>query len=164
MRVLLLSTYELGRQPVHIASPAAALRHAGHEVRTVDLAVDALDDGAVGWAERVAISVPMHTATRLADEVVGALARSRPDLPVALYGLYADVGGTAVDARLVGEYEPALLSWIDGEAPATSRHIGRSEFVVPDRTGLPGLESYARLEHAGTTVLADRSAGATATA
>lgn len=154
MRVLLLSTYELGRQPVHLASPAAALREAGHQVRTVDLAVDALDIGVVDWSDRVAISVPMHTATRLADEVVEALSRSHPDLPVALYGLYADVGGAAVDARLVGEYEPALLRWVGGGAPDTSRYIGRSEFVVPDRVGLPGLESYARLEHDGTSVLA----------
>ena len=34
MRVLLVSTYELGHQPLHLASPAAALRRAGHEVRT----------------------------------------------------------------------------------------------------------------------------------
>jgi len=33
MRVLLVSTYELGHQPLHVASPAAALREAGHEVR-----------------------------------------------------------------------------------------------------------------------------------
>ncbi|MGD2042935.1 MAG: radical SAM protein [Acidimicrobiia bacterium] len=154
MRVLLLSTYELGRQPVHLASPAATLRREGHEVHTADLAVDALDIDDVDWADRVAISVPMHTATRLADEVVAALSRARPELPVALYGLYADVGGADVDARLVGEYEPALLRWVGGEAGVTSRHIGRSEFVVPDRVGLPELESYARLEHAGATVLA----------
>lgn len=155
MRVLLISTYELGRQPVHLASPAAALRRAGHEVRTIDLAVEALDGEDADWADKVAISVPMHTATRLADEVVKALSRSRSELPVALYGLYADVGGVEVDARLVGEYEPGLLRWVGGQAETpTSRHVGRSEFVVPDRAGLPQLESYARLEHAGTTVLA----------
>src|SRR5918996_4013801 len=83
MRVLLISTYELGRQPVHVASPAASLRAAGHDVRTIDLAVDELGDD-VFWAERVGISVPMHTATRLADRVVAAIAGERPDLPVAL--------------------------------------------------------------------------------
>jgi hypothetical protein len=154
MRVLLVSTYELGRQPVHLASPAAALRLAEHEVRTVDLAVGELVDADVFWAERVAISVPMHTATRLADEVVTALARARPLLPVALYGLYAGVGGSMVDARLEGEYEPALLDWASGSSSGLSRHLGRSGFVVPDRSGLPPLESYARLEHDGVTVLA----------
>lgn len=154
MRILLVSTYELGRQPIHVASPAASLRRAGHQVRAVDLAVDELTDRDVSWAERIAISVPMHTATRLADSVVSALATARPDLPVALYGLYAGVASATVDARFRGEYEPALLDWAAGGDGGTHRHVGRSDFVEPDRSTLPGLERYARLEHRGTTVLA----------
>jgi radical SAM superfamily enzyme YgiQ (UPF0313 family) len=152
MRLLLVSTYELGRQPVHLASPAAALRAAGHEVRTLDVALEAFDYSDVAWADRVAISVPMHTATRLADQVVSEIHRMYPDLPVALYGLYAGVGAVTVDARLEGEYEPGLLAWADGQR-GDSRHLGRSEFVVPDRSGLVELEEYARLEHHGTSVL-----------
>jgi hypothetical protein len=147
MRLLLLSTYELGRQPVHLASPAAALRQDGHEVREVDLAVDELNGEHVAWAERVAISVPMHTATRLADEVVTAVAKARPDLPVALYGLYAGVGSAAVDARFEGEYEPGLLAWANGSPGESHRHLGRSDFLVPDRSRLPSLDRYARLEN-----------------
>lgn len=154
MRVLLLSTYELGRQPVHLASPAAALRRAGHEVRLGDLAVDELSEADIDWAERVAISVPMHTATRLAEGLVRSLSRSHPDLPVALYGLYAGVGSAEVDARLEGEYEPGLLEWAAGGRPGALRHTGRSELSTPDRSGLPGLDRYARLEYQGRTVLA----------
>src|SRR2546423_74423 len=40
MRLLLVSTYELGHQPLHLAAPAAALRAAGHEVRTLDTSVE----------------------------------------------------------------------------------------------------------------------------
>jgi hypothetical protein len=154
MRILLLSTYELGRQPVHVASPAAALRHAGHEVRTLDLAVEELSEQELAWAERIAISVPMHTATRLADEVVAMIRRSHPETPIALYGLYAGVGSAPVELRLDGEYEPALLDWATGATVEASRHLGSSSFQVPDRTGLPGLDRYARLEIGGTTVLA----------
>ena len=154
MRILLLSTYELGRQPVHVASPAAALRRSGHEVRAVDLSLDALADGDLAWADRVAISVPMHTATRLADDVVAMLAQSHPGLPIALYGLYAGVGSAEVDVRLEGEYEPALLGWASGEPVGSSRHLGRSELNVPDRRGLPELARYARLEHDGEAILA----------
>ena len=46
MRVLLVSTYELGHQPLHVASPAAALHRAGHEVRCLDLSVERWDTGA----------------------------------------------------------------------------------------------------------------------
>ena len=66
MRVLLISTYELGHQPVQLAMPAAALLAAGHEVRCGDVAVDPLDVADVDGADRVACSVPMHTAMRLA--------------------------------------------------------------------------------------------------
>ena len=154
MRVLLLSTYELGRQPTHLAAPATALRRAGHQVRVLDLAVDSLEGEDVEWAERVAISVPMHTATRLADEVVEALSAARPDLPVALYGLYAGLGSADVDGRFEGEYEPALLRWADGSLRGRHRHLGRSELGIPDRAGLPALDSYARLESSGVSVLA----------
>lgn len=118
------------------------------------MAVEQLADETVSWAERVAISVPMHTATRLADEIVGSLAAARPDLPVALYGLYAGVGSAEVDARFEGEYEPGLLAWAKGGQGTSIRHLGRSEFVTPDRTGLPELDDYARLEHDGRTILA----------
>ena len=155
MRVLLVSTYELGRQPVHLASPAAALRRAGHEVRTIDVAVSELTHDDIEWAQRMAISVPMHTATRLADDLVAQVANSRPDLPVALYGLYAGVGNAPVDTRLEGEYEPGLLAWVagDGGEPVI-RHLGRSELLTPDRGGLPPLGEYARLEKGGVAVLA----------
>jgi hypothetical protein len=154
MQVLLISTYELGRQPVHLASPASSLGGAGHDVRTVDLAVEDLTDEMVAWADRVAISVPMHTATRIAHQVVAALSRSRPGLPVALYGLYAGVGSAEVDARLEGEYEPALLDWVSGRSVGLIRHLGRSDFGVPKREGLPPLQDYARLEIGGATRLA----------
>lgn len=153
MRVLLISTYELGRQPVHLASPAASLRSAGHEVRTIDLSIEELSREVITWADMVGISVPMHTATRMADEVVRTLAGERPDLPVCLYGLYAGVGSEPVDARFEGEYEPALMEWALGRGTGDVRHIGRSRLQVLDRSGLPHLGEYARLEFAGSTRL-----------
>jgi hypothetical protein len=41
---LLVSTYELGHQPFGLAEPAAMLRERGAAVRTVDLAVECLDE------------------------------------------------------------------------------------------------------------------------
>ena len=72
MRVLLISTYELGHQPLHVASPAAALRRAGHEVRCLDLSVQPWDPDALDWARAV--------------EGIGGLeitiARGRPVVPL----------------------------------------------------------------------------------
>ena len=155
MRVLLISTYELGHQPLHVASPAAALREAGHEVRCLDLSVQPWSEDIVDWSQAVALSVPMHTAMRLAVRLAAALRDRRPELPLCLYGLYATVGsdshvGRLADRVIAGEYEPALVAWVEelGGGPprdASPVQLGRGSFSVPARHLLPPLESYARL-------------------
>src|ERR671922_195551 len=117
MRVLLVSTYELGHQPLHVASPAAALRRAGHDVRCLDLSVERWDAGALEWAQATGFSVPMHTAMRLAMRAAAGVRRARPELPVCFYGLYAPVSrdltvGALADRVIAGEYEPALTAWV----------------------------------------------------
>jgi radical SAM superfamily enzyme YgiQ (UPF0313 family) len=163
VRVLLVSTYELGHQPLHVASPAAALAHAGHEVRCLDLAVERLEAEAVAWADAVALSVPMHTAMRLALRAVERLRASRPELPLCLYGLYALVGRdqtlpAGVHRLVAGEYEQGLIDWAgslataDEEQPAGGSAVaflGRSAFRVPARRALPPLEHYAHLATGG---------------
>ena len=100
VRVLLVSTYELGHQPVHVASPAATLRAGGHDVRAIDVSVEPWDCAHVDWAERVAFSVPMHTAMRMAVVLAASVRDRRPDLPVCLYGLYAGISREATTAAL----------------------------------------------------------------
>ena len=164
MRLLLVSTYELGRQPVHIASPVSALGAAGIEVSAVDLAVEPWDPALLEGVDAVAFSVPMHTAMRLAGAIAGEVRALRPELPIAFYGLYAGVGpdhlvGDGPTASIAGEYEPGLVAWArkveggDGGAVA-ERHVGRSDFHRPDRSGLPAHDQYARLEWMGGARLA----------
>ena len=159
MRVLLLSTYELGRQPVHVSSPAAVLSAAGHDVSTADLAVETLDIEQVVSADAIAISVPMHTAMRLGIETATRIRDIRPEVPLALYGLYATVGSSDVLGRLVdrviaGEYERGLVDWVAGGGSGASVSTGKGTFLVPDRSKLPRLDQYARLEWEGETRLA----------
>ncbi|HMC42801.1 MAG TPA: cobalamin-dependent protein, partial [Acidimicrobiales bacterium] len=165
MRVLLLSTYELGHQPLHLASPAAALQAAGHEVHCVDLAAEPWDQEAVAWGSAVAISVPMHTAMRLALRAAERVRAGRPDLPICLYGLYAGVShgltlGRLVDHAVVGEYEPELLAWVErvaagpgspseAESAVPVLDRGRGRFSVPARDLLPPLSTYAHLAMGG---------------
>jgi len=161
VRVLLVSTYELGHQPIHVASPAARLRYLGYEVSTLDLAVEAFDDRLVAGVDAVAFSVPMHTAMRLALLSAERIRASNLDTPIAFYGLYARVGrersldGLA-DVLLEGEYERGLVDWLAGldKSIETSTPNGRSGFYVPDRSTLPTNHEYARLEWNGTAVLA----------
>jgi radical SAM superfamily enzyme YgiQ (UPF0313 family) len=150
VRVLLVSTYELGHQPLHVASPATALQRAGHEVRCLDLSVQQWDPALVGWADKVAFSVPMHTAMRLAMRAAQAVKRDRPELPVCFYGLYAPVSrdltlGRLADRVIAGEYEPALVAWVGGQASGPELDLGRGAFHTPARDLLPPLEQYAHL-------------------
>src|SRR5437588_5769544 len=129
----------------------------GHEVRAHDLSVDPWDPELVEWAEAVGFSVPMHTAMRLAMRAAAEARRQRPDLPIAFYGLYAPVSndltvGRMVDRAIAGEYEPALVEWVDelsGRRPRSEEpvrvELGRSPFRVPARHLLPPLQRYAHL-------------------
>ena len=73
MRVLLVSCYELGHQPLALASPAAQILAAGYPLDCLDLAVEPFDLQKVRRADFVGISIPMHTAIRL-----GVKAAARP--------------------------------------------------------------------------------------
>lgn len=162
MRILLVSTYELGHQPLHLASPAARLIEEGHQVECLDLAVEDWDEERFGRAEAVAFSVPMHTAMRLGVQVASRLRAARPEIPIAFYGLYAAVGadrtvGRIADRLIVGEYEDELAGWAGDPTPgggAIRVDLGRKAFTPPARHLLPGLDRYAHLEVEGEARLA----------
>jgi hypothetical protein len=116
VKVLLVATYELGQQPGAVGAAAAHVRAEGHEVRALDVSVDPWDAALVAWADEVAFSVPMHTATRLARELARGV-----DKPVRVFGLYAE---QCHDFATV-------VTW---DAP------------LPARDLLPPLDRYARLE------------------
>jgi radical SAM superfamily enzyme YgiQ (UPF0313 family) len=149
LRVLLISTYELGRQPFGLASPAAWLRNAGADVACLDLARQSLDEEALRTADAVAFYLPMHTATRLAIPIIRRTREINPAAHLCAYGLYAPVNAEflrklGVRTLAGGEFEEALLSLVrPGPAPLIS--LARQRFQVPDRTGLPPLEQYAQL-------------------
>jgi radical SAM superfamily enzyme YgiQ (UPF0313 family) len=151
MRVLLISTYELGRQPFGLASPAAWLRDAGAEVACADLTRAPLSEEAVRRANLVGFFLPMHTATRLALPVIDRVRRLNPSARLVAYGLYAPLNETLLRERgvttiLGPEFEAdlsALSTSIDAGRPSSS--LPRVIFKTPDRSGLPPLEQYARL-------------------
>jgi radical SAM superfamily enzyme YgiQ (UPF0313 family) len=150
VRTLLISTYELGHQPLHVAKATGALLAAGHEVRCVDVSIDALDVDDVDWADRVAFSVPMHTAMRLALRAAGTIRARRPELPLCFYGVYAKASRDlsfrwSVDAVIAGEYETGLVAWVNGEDQGTAIQLARVAVRVPARHLLPSLDRYTKL-------------------
>jgi hypothetical protein len=114
MKVVLISTYELGRQPFGVVSPAAWLRKRGHEVACFDLTRQSLDEAAVRAARLIAVYLPMHTATRLAARLIPTLQEQNPGAHLCCYGLYAPMNAEylrslGVATILGGEFEGGLV-------------------------------------------------------
>ena len=160
VNIVLISTYELGRQPFGLASPAAWLRNCGHPVVTLDISRQSLDEAAIGDAELIAIYLPMHTATRLAAQLLPRLRKQNPSAYLCCYGLYAPMNADYLRALgvatiLGGEFEEGLVHLAERLAtagqeailqPAESRiSMARLQFQVPDRSGMPAMEKYAHL-------------------
>src|SRR5689334_1032954 len=169
VKIVLISTYELGHQPFGLASPAAWLRRCGADVTCLDLSRQALQEAAVRAADVVAFYVPMHTATRLAIGLIEPVRRLNPRAHLCFYGLYAPVNEKhlrelGVHTILGGEFEAALVDLItsltektdgngsharhdrgaDSRTPHTSAiSLERLSFIAPDRTNLPPLRQYA---------------------
>src|SRR5260370_3887053 len=158
VNIVLISTYELGRQPFGLASPAAWLRKRGHKVVALDLARQSVAQAAICDAELIDIYLPRHTATRLAAQLIPWLRTQVPGAHFCCYGLYAPMNAgylreLGVSTILGGEFEDGLSKLADrlspgGETtpqtePAVS--LERQTFQVPDRSGMAPLEEYAHV-------------------
>ena len=164
--ILVVSCYELGRQPVAAASAIAALERAGFAPAAQDVSIDKLSPQALSRARLVLISVPMHTALQLGVRVA-AKARAA-GARVAFFGLYAALNAAHLCERhgdfAAGENTADLVELAraleDGRAPAVGEGSKR-DVAVPSRGALPDLDRYAKLvwngeEHLVASVDASR--------
>jgi hypothetical protein len=150
VKVVLVSTYELGRQPFGLASPAAWLRAAGHSVTVADLACTHLPGPAIDEADLIAFYLPMHTATRLFLRVLDRVKAANPWAHYCAYGLYAPLNApmlrrVGVNSILGGEFEQGLVELAAGHCGSAPISLERQQFLIPDRAGLPPFGAYARL-------------------
>lgn len=158
MKAVLISTYELGHQPFGLASPAAWLREIGVEVTCVDTSREPLNELAIRDAALVGFYVPMHTATRLAVELLSEVQRINPRAHICFYGLYASVNEAwlrqlGVQTILGGEFEEGLAHVASrlatGQTAAAQEEpvvsLSRQAFKLPSRDGLVPLGKYARV-------------------
>ena len=179
--ILLISCYELGHQPIGLASPLGFFERTGYTPDVIDIAVETLDVEKAVRAEFVGICVPMHTALRLGVHVATRLRKINPTCHICFYGLYASLNAEYLlqhyaDSVIGGEYETPMVELVDSltegietkikgvlrrediESPqdiSRSKPLLRSSYnVVPSRKRLPSLDKYAHLEHDGIAHLA----------
>jgi radical SAM superfamily enzyme YgiQ (UPF0313 family) len=156
MKVLLISTYDLGHQPFSLASPAAKLTAAGADVTCNDMAVEDLKENAVKTASIIGLYLQMHTATRLSIALLPRLKRLNPHAHIVFYGLYAPLNSEYLkkiggDSFVGGEFEDGLVQvyndLITGKFSPSVNLVStdNQEFYRPLRDDLPGLNNYAHL-------------------
>ncbi|RKU14776.1 radical SAM protein [Candidatus Poribacteria bacterium] len=179
--LLLISCYELGHQPIGLASPLGFLERTGYTPDVIDIAVETLDVEKAVRAEFVGICVPMHTALRLGVHVATRLRKINPTCHICFYGLYASLNAEYLlqhhaDSVIGGEYETPMVKLVESLTDETHIEIAgvlrregveslqdtlqskpllrSSHNVVPSRKRLPSLDKYAHLEHDGIAHLA----------
>jgi radical SAM superfamily enzyme YgiQ (UPF0313 family) len=159
LKSVLISTYELGRQPFGLASAAAWLRRAGSEVACLDLSCQSLDERAVKSADVIALYVPMHTATRLAAQLLPVVRKLNPRAHICCFGLYAPMNeeflrNLGAQTIIGGEFEEGLAAVFErlrvganslSAQPIARVSFARQKFLPPERDSLPPLSRYARL-------------------
>lgn len=158
MKIVLINPYELGRQPFALAQPAAWLRADGFNVKCLDLSIQRLDVNDFADVSLIAVYLGMHTATRLAMQFVPRLREYAPCAHLCAFGLYAPMNQTVLHdlgfgTLLGGESEPALHDLAvrvrNGAAPEFTEApivtLAKVPFLIPDRSDLPPLSSYAHL-------------------
>lgn len=155
--LLLLSTYELGEQPLGIALPAAVLGAAGHKLSATDLSLDTWPTNQLQQVDGVICSVPMHTALRLAVAAINRVLIECPQLPIALVGLYAPVAESLgvlrpEDLATTGVDSLELLGWA-AKLGGKTLNATEQENLLPRRDLLPSLDRYAHLERDGVELL-----------
>ncbi len=150
MNIVLISTYELGRQPFGVVSPAAWLRKRGHQVACFDLTRQSLNRENVFEAGLIAIYLPMHTATRLAAKLIPSLRAQNPAAHICCYGLYAPVNAEylrtlGVATILGGEFEDGLVRLAEriGKADSTSSVVASVPGLMPGGTSSSPREQVA---------------------
>jgi radical SAM superfamily enzyme YgiQ (UPF0313 family) len=152
--ILVVSCYELGRQPAGAATAIAALERAGFSPAVQDISVDKLSIEGLSRARLVLISVPMHTALQLGVRVA-AKAREAGG-SVAFFGLYATLNAEHLRARhgdfVAGENPDELVEL--ARAMETGREPlpvapRKRDVAVPSRASLPLLDRYAKLSWNG---------------
>ena len=146
----------MGHQPFGIASPARWLEDAGANVKCLDLSVECIDEDAVKVSGLIAIYLPMHTATRLAIEVLPKIKNINPSAHLAFYGLYASINKDllhSLGAKTIisGEFEDGLLQLykqlLESTFVSDSGLISlkKQKFRKPKRSDLPNLDKYSKL-------------------
>ena len=154
--ILLISPYDIGRQPFALAQTSTWLKEAGFTVNCLDLSIQKLEKTLLQEAHIIGLFLGMHTATRIALQALPKI-KQQTNATLFAFGLYAPLNqsvlkSSGVDYFFAGESEPdivALAKQLSNDNRLASKEAvistDKIHFKLPDRTGLPTISKYAQL-------------------
>jgi len=154
--ILLISPYDIGRQPFALAQTSTWLKEAGFTVNCLDLSIQKLEKTLLQEADIIGLFLGMHTATRIALQALPKI-KQQTNAILFAFGLYAPLNQTVlkssgVDYFFAGESEPdilALAKQLSNNNPLVAKEAiistDKIKFNLPDRTSLPVISQYAQL-------------------
>ncbi|MBL4783741.1 MAG: radical SAM protein [Porticoccaceae bacterium] len=155
--ILLISPYDIGRQPFALAQASAWLKAEGFRVICLDLSIQKLDESSLKQADLVGLYLGMHTATRIALKALPKIKQFAANAEIFAFGLYAPLNQETLQQQGVnyffaGESEPDILQLAqqlsNDTKPVFNDAIIRTDkidFKLPDRKNLPIISKYATL-------------------
>ena len=146
MSCVVISLYDLGRVPIEARAVASAL-----QATVLDLS-NAPVPASMGGNDTIIVVVGMHTAARLAQQLLPELRVKAPLARVAATGLYAQMVELDVDASFGPEDLAALVDWAQTGEPGQAA-------TVPAAIELSAAAKYRSadgVEHLAGAVAASR--------
>tara|TARA_Y100001970_G_scaffold16755_1_gene18865 strand:- start:2289 stop:3725 length:1437 start_codon:yes stop_codon:yes gene_type:complete len=164
LNIVAISLYDLGHQPLPLAAAAAIFKKHSCDFSLIDLSISNLNEDEITAADIILISVPMHTAARMALNILPTLKELNPDAHISAFGLYAiqledSLSENYLDSAFAGEFEPNLELLLQEYVKGNNSHVSsktweklrtdfaRQKFFVPERKKLPNLNEYAKIQY-----------------
>lgn len=165
-KILLVSNFEGGFQPMSVASAITPLVKAGFDVSVLDTYVDGIKEEMFDAPDMVAISIPLFDALFAGIEIANLVRQRNPRAHITFFGQYATINayrlaGKYSDTCVVGEWDTPLVSLarhLSGDtqlmlpgivdASIVDRgekihpYMSRDEIHLPTRDMLPPLHKY----------------------
>ena len=163
IKILLISCYELGNQPIQTASLHAFLKSYSYSPKVLDLSTQKINSKYIQNCDFIAFSTPMHTALTIAVEATKIIRKVNKKCHICFYGDYADLNSNYLlkniaDSCLSGETQKSILEIIKSIETSSNevtdkqnrykkriRLIEKPDFSIPERSLLPPLSNYNKL-------------------
>lgn len=157
LKVLIVSSFEGGYQPISAATACAALSENGFDTSILDTYVDGVREDILKEANLVAISIPLFDSLYSGIEIAKIVKEINKNAHVSFFGQYASINASRLapkycDTCIIGQWENKLVLLAQqlsknhfsySSSQENNYIVNESQkFYLPHRAFLPPLYKY----------------------